>query len=531
MKLLSKTLLSSFMLSSLMLTGCSGGGSETGTSSNNNGSIGTGSGSSLKWVEGEFPAYQQLANQCAASNSSYVLNEKLWLRSWSNDTYLWYSEIIDRDPAPYGVIEYFQLLKTTELSASGNEKDQFHFSMPTSEWDQLNQSGASVGYGLNLNLQQASASADRKVTVAYTEPGTPATSANIARGAVIVSINGVSVKDANDTDSINTLNQGLFPTTAGQQTQFTILDLGATQTRNVTLTAQTVVSTPVQNVKTVATPTGNVGYMQFNSHIATAERGLVDAITELKTLDVKDLVLDLRYNGGGLLALASQLGYMIAGEQATENRIFERSTFNDKYPTTDPVTGQPLTPMPFIDQSIGFNSGLLGAGQALPTLDLQRLYVLTTDNTCSASEALMNSLRGIDIEVIQLGGTTCGKPYGFYPTPNCGETYFTVQFKGANDKGFGDYSDGFVPSTSPTLASEMTGCQLADDFNHALGDKDERLLSAALYYRDNNRCPVASASIAKAPAKPQFVDQGYQLKDTRLQNVLLNNRILTEVKQ
>jgi hypothetical protein len=221
---------------------------------------------------------------------------------------------------------------------------------------------------------------------------------------------------------------------------------------------------------------------------------------------------------------------MIAGEQATQNRIFERSTFNDKYPNTDPVTGQALTPMPFIDESIGFNSALLGAGQALPTLNLQRLYVLTTDDTCSASEALMNGLRGIDIEVVQIGGTTCGKPYGFYPTPNCGETYFTVQFKGENDKGFGDYSDGFAPSTSPTLASEIDGCQLNDDLEHSLGDENERLLSAALYYRDNNSCPTIVASVAKAPAKPQFIDEGYILEDTRMQNTLLNNRILTQVK-
>ncbi len=307
--------------------------------------------------------------------------------------------------------------------------------MSTAEWEQLNQSGASVSYGLNFHLQQASASVDRKITVTYTEPNSPASSADIERGAVIVSINGVSVKDANDSASINQLNQGLFPESNGQQTRFTLLDLGASQTRDVTLGAQTVVSTPVQNVNLIPTNNGTVGYIQFNSHIATAERGLVDAITSLRSNNVNDLVLDLRYNGGGLLALASQLGYMIAGEQATQNRIFERSTFNNKYPSTNPVTGETLAPMPFIDESIGFNTDLLGAGQALPSLNLNRLYVLTTGNTCSASEALMNGLRGIDIEVIQIGDTTCGKPYGFYPTPNCGTTYFTIQFKGRTIKG------------------------------------------------------------------------------------------------
>lgn len=232
MKSISNALFTSLIASGLLLTGCSGGGSGSDTSGSG-GSIGTGS--TVKWVEGEFTPYAQLANQCDAG-----LKEKLWLRSWSNDTYLWYSEIIDRDPAPYQVLEYFSLLKTENLSATGNPKDQFHFSMPTSEWEQLNQSGASVGYGMSFHLQQASSTADRKVTVTYTEPSSPATSANIARGAVIVSIDGVSVKDANDMASINTLNNGLFPSDDGQETRFTILDLGASQTRDVVLTAQTV---------------------------------------------------------------------------------------------------------------------------------------------------------------------------------------------------------------------------------------------------------------------------------------------------
>ena len=66
----------------------------------------------------------------------------------------------------------------------------------------------------------------------------------------------------------------------------------------------------------------------------------------------------------------------------------------------------------------------------MPALDLERVFVLTTASTCSASEAIINSLRGINVEVIQIGSTTCGKPYGFYPQDNCGTTYFTIQFAG-----------------------------------------------------------------------------------------------------
>ncbi len=100
--------------------------------------------------------------------------------------------------------------------------------------------------------------------------------------------------------------------------------------------------------------------------------------------------------------------------------------------------------------------------------------MLTTDDTCSASEAFMNGLRGIDVEVIQIGGKTCGKPYGFYPQDNCGTTYFSIQFSGINFKGFGDYADGFNPTNSPVFAADVKGCPVADDFSKVLGDPGGR---------------------------------------------------------
>ncbi|PKH53843.1 peptidase [Shewanella sp. Choline-02u-19] len=486
--------------------------------------------SSETWVQGQFASDSSLVNQCRANQTGSAETEKLWLRSWSNDTYLWYNEIVDLSPAPYTVAEYFDLLKTENNSVSGNKKDKYHFSMSTAEWEQLNQSGASVGYGLNFKLTNASQSGARNVTVTYNEPNSPASDNNLTRGAVIVEVDGVNVKDAADSASIDIIRAGLFPSQEGKETVFIVRDLDAVADRTVTLTAKTIISTPVQNTKTIQTPKGKVGYLQFNAHIATAERGLFDAVTTLSQAGINDLVIDLRYNGGGLLAMASQLGYMIAGKDATTNRTFEETSFNDKYPNTNPVNNQALSPMPFIDETLGFNTALLTGGSTLPTLDLKRVYVLTTSSTCSASEALMNGLRGVDIEVIQLGGTTCGKPYGFYPTPNCGTTYFTIQFKGVNDKGFGEYSDGFVPSTSPTLASEVQGCMLDDDLGHALGDTDERLLSAALYYRDNERCPAIAAGVARSQAVNEFIDEGFMLKDERNQSFLQNNRIIIDMK-
>jgi hypothetical protein len=117
--------------------------------------------------------------------------------------------------------------------------------------------------------------------------------------------------------------------------------------------------------------------------------------------------------------------------------------------------------------------------------------VITGAGTCSASESIINSLRGVNVEVIQIGSTTCGKPYGFYPADNCAVTYFSIQFQGINAKGFGDYPDGFTPQN--TVATEgvlVPGCSVADDFAHSLGDSAEGRLASALSYRANGVCPV-----------------------------------------
>jgi hypothetical protein len=133
-------------------------------------------------------------------------------------------------------------------------------------------------------------------------------------------------------------------------------------------------------------------------------------------------------------------------------------------------------------------------GQALSTLNLPRVFILSTEGTCSASEAVINALNGIDVEVILIGDITCGKPFGFLPTGNCGETYFTIQFRGVNDKGFGDYSDGFVPEDNAfTFGERLKGCTIPDDINNELGDPNEAKLSAALFYRDNGTCPTVTS--------------------------------------
>jgi hypothetical protein len=211
------------------------------------------------------------------------------------------------------------------------------------------------------------------------------------------------------------------------------------------------------------------------------------AFQQFKTAAVTDLVLDLRYNGGGYLDIASEAAFMVAGPTFSSGKFFERLAFNDKAGTSDPINGGINTPTPIFTTSLGFLS-TPPAGTPLPYLGLNRVFVLTSPDTCSASEAIMNGLRGLGVEVIQIGTTTCGKPYGFYPADNCGTTYFAIQFQGVNYLGFGDYGDGFVPAG--TGLNGLPGCVVADDYAHALGDPAEGQLAAALAYRATpGTCP------------------------------------------
>lgn len=450
-----------------------------------------------------------LTGQAYGDVQGSLTTEKLWIRSWVNETYLWYQDVVALDPArfvpgataPYinpwnnsratvtlrtnfDVVDaYFNSQRSLLLSTSGKPKDQFHFTYLSDDWVALTTMGSNVGFGFQVAV--LASYPPRSVLLAYSEPGSPAWANHLDRGARIISVNGVDVASGNP----GPLNEGLFSPIAGKSYTFQVLDQGSSTARTVTMTADAVISTPVQNVRILPTPYNRVGYIQFNDHIATAESQLIAAVSQLNAANdatgISDLVLDLRYNGGGLLDIASELAYMIAGSAATAGKAFESLKFNDKNPfnlsAADKIT-------PFHEVTQGFSTIY---GQALPQLGLTRVFVITGSSTCSASESVINGLKGIGIDVILIGGTTCGKPYGFYPQDNCSVTYFTVQFEGVNQTGFGDYADGFSPGGTGSPANHLPGCVVADDFSQALGDIREARLAAALQYRASGICPIA----------------------------------------
>ncbi len=528
---------------SLALTACGGGGGRPGTSvfgdaayANNNG--GSGGGGAVSPSVPSQPdtevlaASTTLAQRCAPDNplaeagkkNGSLSLEKQWIRSYVDEAYLWREQVPRVNAALYtgpsveqALDDYFHALRTPERTASGALRDRFSFTFPSAEWQALAQGGVEQGYGLEWS--QASKTPPRGLRIAYVEPGGPAAKAGLQRGDRLVMVDGVNA-DAVDQGGIDVLNAALYPTAGGRGHSFLFSRAGGMEV-SAYLSSAAVAKQPVLLSQVLTAADGRrVGHLVFNDHIAPAEAQLIDAVREFKQQGIADLMLDLRYNGGGYLYIASELAYMIAGPQRSQDKVFEQLRYNSRRSADNQ---SPSARTPFFTESCLYDGKVCTLEQPLPTLNLARVYVLTQAGTCSASESIINGLRGIGVEVIQIGGRSCGKPYGFTAKDNCGMSYFPIEFVGNNAAGFGDYADGFEPGGSGPAG--LPGCRVADDLSRPLGDSREAMLAAALAHRIDGRCPPESTSSSKPLAAPGEAGLAWALKRSPLrENRFLGGR-------
>ena len=442
-------------------------------------------------------------NAPGSAKTGSLTIEKQWLRSYFDEAYLWPDEVptINAGAADYSgsdvakaLDNYFEDLKSTKLTDSGARRDQFSFTMPTAKWKALADSGVEGGYGIEWSL--GARKPPRRIRVASVEPGSPAAVAGLQRGDELQTADGTS-GDVADVSGVDRLNEALFPTALNAPHTF-IFNRPTLGVVSKTLISASIAKTPVPLRQVLTAADGaRVGYVVFNDHNLPAEAQLIEAFNYLKGQSVTDLVLDLRYNGGGYLFIASELAYMIAGQAKVGSQLFERLSYNSKRTAK-------ATNTPFYNTSCLLVGNNCSSQQPLPSLNLTRVFVLTQSGTCSASESVINGLRGVGVDVIQIGGKTCGKPYGFTAKDNCGISYFPIEFVGTNAQGFSDYSDGFEPvATALSGGRKLPGCTVDDDFTHAIGDSSEAMLAGALSYRSTGICPIltgTSASLTKAQA-------------------------------
>ena len=458
-----------------------------------------------------------LADATGPTVTANLTVEKQWVHGYLDANYLWYGEIpnvnaadpafsVDTTSGFYSSIDnYFNALLTPVITPSGKLKDQFSFTYPTRLWDELINGGSTAGWGIewHYDMLDNTTGTINGIRVAFVQPNSPAATVGLQRGDLLVTIDNITASASNNPNAYNAIVSRLFPA-GGQTLRFEVSRNGTTvvvfptSSNNVTLT------TVGQPTRITTTNNKRVGYLLFNDHLLTAEQPLIDAFASFASQPIDELVLDLRYNGGGYLYIASQVAYMIAGRpinSPTAGTVFERTVFNSKRSSENSVT-------PFVDVSCNPDPQTFNCttSNPLPLLGLSRVYVLTSASTCSASEAIINGLRGVGIDVIQIGTITCGKPYGFFGQSNCGISYFPMEFQGVNNANFGDYADGFQPDpTGSTTTNRVKGCTASDDLGDPLGSPNEAQLATALYHVTNGACPPSplareaplSASIAR----------------------------------
>ena len=390
--------------------------------------------------------------------------QKNWVRSWLNENYLFYRDapLASIDPNTYSDSVSNLFLDYTVHGVPS--KDRFSFVLTQAEADAVFQSGTATNVGFTLRRD---ANNGGIIRIAYVDPNGPAAAAGFARGMVLATIDGVATSFSIPA----ALSDKLFNSAAGTSSEVGVQDTLGGPVRTLTVASATFGTSPLIVDRVLSATT--TGYLAYNSFATpVGELQLADAFKRFAAAGVTDLVVDLRYNGGGFLDIAAQLGYMVAGEVQSSGKVFETLAFNDKRSAENLNIG-------FVSTVTSFFGNSARAGEPLSALNLRRVSVLTTGSTCSASESFISALRGIDIDVVLVGGTTCGKPYGFTQANNCTLAFFGIEFEGRNDKGVVTPITG-IPAT----------CAATDDLDHALGDPAERMLATAISYQLAGRCPA-----------------------------------------
>jgi hypothetical protein len=398
-----------------------------------------------------------------------IADQNVWLRDYFNDTYYWYALALNPSPAGFASVEtYFDALLYDGgglIPGGGGAtwpSDRYSFFQSTADFNQFFGDGKTLGYGVAVNGLEAVANFATRLFVRYVEPSssaalTPGIAGGLRRGDEILSIGGTPVATliaANDFSAL----------TANTQGQLLNLQVrrGTGPAVTVILTATVFDLTPVQNGQVVRSLGGRTfGYVFVKDMISQAGAPLATTMSAFRNQGVQDLVIDLRYNGGGLVSMGGTVASYASGSRAN-GQVYTRLLYNDKQQASN--------------RDFLFSNPNSWAGFA-------RAYVLMGERTCSASEQVINGLRGVGINVVAIGDVTCGKPVGFLPADGgCGTTFNVVNFEGVNALNQGRYFDGLAPTP---------GCAVAEDFSKGIGALDDPLLTTAAHHMDNGACPVA----------------------------------------
>jgi carboxyl-terminal processing protease len=297
------------------------------------------------------------------------------------------------------------------------------------------QNNVAVAYGFNLIRDE-----NKNIYICNIAKNSPAQIAGLTRGCKLNSINGFTINEIKSFADI-------YPSSAGETISLNVTYVNGTS-GTVQLTAGQISTetVPLYKVITAADNT-KFGYILINNFVQSTPSKIDEAFASFASVGVSNLIVDLRYNGGGMVDAAEYLANMVIPASCNKKKMFDfiYNPANTKY-----------------NQSIPFNK--------TNTLSFNRVFILTTGNTASASELFLNVLKPY-IEVIQIGETSYGKPVGMNTFTYGDYAIVPITFATVNANNEGYYYGGIDP-TIP----------VNEDFSKPLGDASEPFIAAALNY-------------------------------------------------
>ena len=331
--------------------------------------------------------------------------------------------------------------------------------------------------------------------VRYVIPNTDAALKGIMRGMIFNTIDGNQITDSNYTNLLfsdaSSLNIGFADYNNGNP-----ISNGST----TNLTKQQVFENPVAITKVINEGSKKVGYLLYNQFSSSYDGQLNAAFNSFKTQGVNDLIIDLRYNGGGSVKTATYLGSMITGQFNGE--LYSKEVWNDKVQAA-------VSPDRFLNYftdkiKVTDQNGNIVLQETVNSLNFSKVYFIISGSTASASELVINSLRAyIDVKIV--GTTTVGKQVGsitLYDSDNLfrdGENLnlkhsyamqpIVLQISNKDDQ---NESGGFTPGIT------LPGVKLAEDYGNlgVLGERSDPLLNETLKYIATGAKGVTKVSIS-----------------------------------
>jgi len=353
------------------------------------------------------------------------ISKNRFIYSFLQDGYYWADEV----PKNLDVSRF----DTEEelLNRVKNSKDRFSFIIDLNHYSSIFESSSSEDFGIMSDLDE-----EKNYRVIYVAPNSPAYQANIKRSDRILNIG----EDSNDSIKLRVIDtNGSSRVVELQKSSFLKKEVG---------------------YKKIFIKDGiKVGYFVLNSFVGKNINSDLDNIfRDFKDENIDELIIDLRYNGGGNIDISAHLASLISGKKSFSH-IFQHHIFNQKYSS--------------------YNNNSYFDTNAKNALNLDRVFVITTHLTASASESLISALRANEnkMKVITIGSTSYGKPYSMYSIKYCDKVFFPILMKNFNTDYDDDYDDGF----------EAT-CSAVDDKEHNFGDMKESSLDSALYYITHGSC-------------------------------------------